>query len=186
MFWCSVLHHCDLLSCPSGEWGLSIDRGMGRAKSCLDFLTVLLDSICLGETSASLRKLWFPMPWLVFWTVRQTGGQPPAPSLQLVKGDARNTNSAVWVTAVSSSEQTAEVCCVSEPGLSYWLYLWADTRGSEPHGSFRKDSSWLNAPWQTPWGLGGWLSSFKLQGGTAPRNVFVLRSCYALAYPCQL
>lgn len=39
----------------------------------------------------------------------------------------------VLVKTLSSTEQTAEVCCVSEPNLSHWLYMWAYTRGSEPH-----------------------------------------------------
>lgn len=47
-------------------------------------LAVLLEGICLGETSASFVVLYFPMPQLVFWTVRDTGEQPPVPSLQSV------------------------------------------------------------------------------------------------------
>lgn len=77
--------------------------------------------------------LYFPMPQVVFWTVRETGEQPPVPSLWLVKWETLSTNSAVSLHSLSRTEQTAELCHVSEPNLSHWLYLWADTRESGAH-----------------------------------------------------
>lgn len=125
-FWWSVLYHCGFFCTTVSLWRVRNCRGMGREKLCLDFLVILLDRVCLGETSTTLRVLYFHAQPVV-WTIRDTEWQPPVPSLQLIKWETRSTNPAVWVTTLTQNKQQRFV--VSEPNLSCWRGLWLISGG---------------------------------------------------------
>lgn len=149
MFWCSVLHHCDLLCCPSGEWELSIVELWAEQSSAWTF-------------SRSLARK--DLPW---WDISFLNGPTLSHTTACVLGSQRDWRAASGAFPLVSQMRDPEYwfCCFSKntfqhrttrrgllcfraqsltPALAVGWYKGVWTT----HRSFQKDSSWLHTPWR--------------------------------------